>query len=377
MDKLTKIFNSIALISGETELEPVLTELAQMGKELVSADRCTVWLYDKQTDENWTLVAQGIEPIRVPARSGFVGVSIDQGEALLIEDAYQDPRFNPAIDQKTGYRTYSILTVPFQNSEGVYFGAFQAINKLPTGATFTSEDTQLIQLAATYAAKAIEARLLYNEVIRTQQEMMDIMGQIGESRSKETTQHVRRVALYSCELATLYGLSKKQRDLLRMASPMHDIGKVGIPDAILLKTGQLTDEEFQQMKEHANIGYEVFRHSERDLLQTAAIIAHQHHERWDGTGYPQGLKGEDIHIFGRITAIADVFDALGSERVYKKAWSDEKIKDYFETQAGLQFDPKLAELFLTHFDRFDAIRTAYADVEEDFTWEPFHIKKNN
>lgn len=362
MDKLTKIFESIAVISGETELEPVLVELAQLGKDLAGADRCTVWLHDEVSHENWTLVAQGIEPIRIPADSGFVGVSIQQGESLRIDDAYQDDRFNRSIDEKTGYRTYSILTVPFQNAQGLYFGAFQAINKLPVGTAFSKEDQQLIQLAATYAGKAIEARLLHNELLKTQQEMIEIMGQIGESRSKETSNHVRRVALYSYELAKLAGIPKKQRDMLRMASPMHDIGKVATPDAILLKPGRLNDEEYQVMKEHAAIGYEVFRHSKRDLLQTAAIIAHQHHERWDGKGYPNQLKGEQIHIFGRITAIADVFDALGSARVYKKPWSDEEILQYFQQQAGFQFDPQLTDLFLTHFDRFDEIRTSYSDV---------------
>lgn len=361
MDKLTKIFQSIAVISGETELDPVLTELAQMGKELAGADRCTVWLHDDRSQENWTLVAQGIEHLRVPAGSGFVGVAIQSGESLLIEDAYADGRFNRTIDRQTGYRTYTILTVPFQNSDGHYFGAFQAINKLPLGVPFTTEDLQLIQLAATYAGKAIEARLLHNELVKTQQEMMEIMGQIGESRSKETSNHVRRVALYSYELAKLAGLSKKERNLLRMASPMHDIGKVATPDAVLLKPGRLTDEEYHVMKEHAAIGYEVFKHSNRDLLKAAAIIAHQHHERWDGRGYPQGLKGEEIHIFGRITAIADVFDALGSNRIYKKAWSDEEITNYFEQQIGFQFDPHLSQLFLTHFERFAAIRTSYSD----------------
>lgn len=362
MDKLTKIFKTIAVISGEKELEPVLVELAQLGKDLVTADRCTVWLHDAEAGENWTLVAQGIELLRVPAGSGFVGVSISTGETLIINDAYSDERFNRVIDQQTGYRTYSILTVPFQNAEGNYFGAFQAINKLPIGSAFNEEDVQLIQLAATYAGKSIETRLLYTELMKTQQEMIEVMGQIGESRSKETSNHVRRVALYSYELAKLAGLPKAETDLLRMASPMHDIGKVATPDAVLLKPGRLTDEEYQIIKEHANIGYEVFRHSKRELLKAAAIIAHQHHEKWDGTGYPQGLKETEIHIFGRITAIADVFDALGSSRVYKPAWKDEEIITYFQQQAGFQFDPKLTELFLFNFNRFTAIRSTYSDI---------------
>lgn len=362
MDKLTKIFESMAKISGEVELDEVLVELAQLGKRLVSADRCTVWLHDSDANENWTLVAQGVDALRIPAAQGFVGSAISSGKALRIDDAYKDSRFNSYVDQQTGYRTYSILTIPFQNSEGNYFGAFQAINKRPIGSTFTEEDEKLIQLAATYAGKAIETKLLYTELMKTQQEIIEVMGQIGESRSQETSNHVRRVALYSYELAKLAGMEKKDRDLLRMASPMHDIGKVATPDAILLKPGKLDEEEYKVMKDHAAIGYEVFRHSKRELLQAAALIAHQHHERWDGKGYPNGLVGEEIHIYGRITAIADVFDALGSARVYKAAWTDQEIIDYFQTEARHQFDPELTALFLVNFNKFLTIREQYSDL---------------
>ncbi|WP_238473801.1 HD domain-containing phosphohydrolase [Paenisporosarcina cavernae] len=361
MDKLAKIFHSIAIISGESDLDVVLVELAQLGKELAQADRCTVWLYDAKTDENWTLVAQEVDEIRVPARSGFIGKAIQSGKTIVIEDAYNDPRFNQEVDRQTGYHTRTILTVPFQNTEGAYFGAFQAINKRPEGTPFTEEDVHLITLAATYAGKAIEAKLLQNELLKTQAEMIEVLGQIGESRSKETSNHVRRVAMYSYELAKLAGIPERESELLRIVSPMHDIGKVATPDAILLKPGKLTPEEFATMKEHASIGYEVFRHSERELLKTAAIIAHQHHERWDGNGYPNQLKGKEIHMFGRITAIADVFDALSSVRVYKTAWPDDDIIAYFTEQGGHQFDPVLTTLFLTNFEKFAIIRKTYAD----------------
>ncbi|MDX1295830.1 MAG: HD domain-containing phosphohydrolase, partial [Sulfurimonadaceae bacterium] len=137
--------------------------------------------------------------------------------------------------------------------------------------------------------------------------------------------------------------------------PMHDIGKVAIPDSILLKPGKLDDDEWEIMQRHAVYGYEIFKISQRPLLQAVATISHEHHEKWDGSGYPRGLKGEDIHIFGRITAIADVFDALASDRVYKKAWSFEKTVEFLKEQRGLHFDPKLVDLFLQHLDEIKTI----------------------
>ncbi len=203
---------------------------------------------------------------------------------------------------------------------------------------------------------------LHEELEATQKEVIHRMGEVGETRSKETGYHVKRVAEYSKLLALKVGLPPSEAELLYAASPMHDIGKVGIPDAILLKPGRLTEEEFDVMKGHCEMGYNILRSSERDILKAAAVVAHEHHERWDGKGYPRGLSGEGIHIYGRITAIADVFDALGSERVYKEAWELERILGLFKEERGKQFDPVLVDLFIEHLDEVLMIRDSYQDV---------------
>ena len=199
------------------------------------------------------------------------------------------------------------------------------------------------------------------EIVDTQKEVVFTMGAIGETRSKETGFHVKRVAEYSYILAKLAGINDKEAELLKLASPMHDIGKVGIADNILNKPGKLTFEEFEIMKTHSTLGYEMLKGSNRDILKTSAIVAYQHHERWDGKGYPRGLKEEEIHIYGRITAICDVFDALGSDRCYKKAWELDKILDLFRDGGGTQFDPNLIDLFLNNLDKFLEIRDSYID----------------
>jgi len=199
------------------------------------------------------------------------------------------------------------------------------------------------------------------EIISTQKELLYRMGEIGETRSKETGNHVKRVAEYSRLLGLLAGLPADEAELLKMASPMHDIGKVAIPDRVLLKPGKLDAEEWEIMQTHAEIGYELLRHSDRPILKAAAIVAGQHHEKWNGSGYPNGLSGEAIHIFGRITALVDVFDALASERVYKAAWPMEKVLKLIEEEKGQHFDPHLVELLLDHLPQFLAVRDRYVD----------------
>ncbi|MBI3873647.1 MAG: HD domain-containing protein [Arcobacter sp.] len=199
---------------------------------------------------------------------------------------------------------------------------------------------------------------LHREIESTQKEIVYKMGEIGESRSKETGNHVKRVAEYSRLLATLYGLDDEEANILFIASPMHDIGKVGIPDNILKKPGKLDSEEFEIMRTHTDIGYEILKGSNRAVFNTASIIAKEHHEKWDGTGYPNGLASDEIHIYGRITALADVFDALGSDRYYKKSWELEKILALLKEERGKQFDPSLIDLFFENLDRFLKIRDA-------------------
>lgn len=202
---------------------------------------------------------------------------------------------------------------------------------------------------------------LNEEIWQTQHEMLSLLGEVGETRSEETGNHVRRVAKYSRLLGQFYGLNEEESKLIYSASPMHDIGKIGIPDRILLKPGKLETDEYTIMKTHAKVGYEILKHSKRPLLQAASVIAHEHHEKWDGSGYPRALSGENIHIYGRITALADVFDALSCERVYKSAWPIEKIIEFILSESGKHFDPTLVDLLMDNIDSFIAISREYKD----------------
>ncbi|WP_205407165.1 HD domain-containing phosphohydrolase [Sporosarcina sp. PTS2304] len=359
------IFEYMTKITVETDIKKMVMNLADLGKELVYADRCSVWLHNPEERSLWTVGGHGVQKISIPEDSGFAGHTVQTGAELNIQDAYKDERFNPTVDKETGYRTVSVLCIPFHNAEGKIIGAFQAINKLGGNKQFTAHDLDVLKIASNFTGKSLEAFILRNELVETQKEIIVTMGEIGESRSQETGFHVKRVAKYSFLLACLLGIPESEALKFKYASPMHDIGKVAIPDSILLKPGKLTEEEFNLMKQHTTIGHNVFKKSNRELLQIAAIIANEHHERWDGKGYPAGKKGEDIHIYGRITAVADVFDALGSDRVYKKAWPLEKITSYMTDERGKQFDPRLVDLFLENLDQFISIRDEFVDGSDE------------
>ncbi|MEA3289000.1 MAG: PAS domain S-box protein [Campylobacterota bacterium] len=200
------------------------------------------------------------------------------------------------------------------------------------------------------------------EIEEIQKEIIFTLGSIGESRSLETGNHVKRVAEYSYLLAIHYGLDEKTAQMIKQATPMHDIGKIAIPDAILKKPAKLTQDEFNIMKTHAIQGYEMLKSSNRPLLKTAATIALTHHERYDGKGYPYQEIGKNIHIYGRIVAVADVFDALGSDRCYKEAWEDDRIFELFKDEKGKQFDPDLIDIFFENLDEFLKIRDSIRDI---------------
>ena len=352
---LELLFAYMPKIAAERKMDSLLVLMADLGRSIVMADRCSLWLVDEDSGELWTKVAHGVSELRIPYNAGFVGYTVRTGEPLLIKDAYQDPRFDRRSDEKTHYRTTSVLTVPLMNSAGGVMGVYQAINKqgeneLGETGVFSIQDLERLSLTAVYSAKTVESAMLNMELEATQREIIHILGEVSEYRSQETGDHIQRVAEISCMLAKFLELPETEVERIRLATPMHDLGKVGIPDAILNKPGRFTDDEYTIMKTHSEIGYNMLHNSKRKLLRFAAEIARSHHERWDGRGYPKGLAGEEIPLAGRICSIADVLDALSSPRCYKQPWPEEKVKDEFLKQRGGQFQPELVDVLMEHWD---------------------------
>ncbi len=222
-------------------------------------------------------------------------------------------------------------------------------------------DYKLVELFCTNVSIAYENLHLNQELFDSQLEMVHLLAGAAETRSRETANHVRRVGILADLLGQVAGLSEQECAQLKFAAPLHDIGKIGIPDDILNKPGSHSAEERHTMRTHTLLGQQMLISSRRPLMQLASQIALEHHENWDGSGYPKGLKGEQISLAGRITALADVFDALGSQRCYKVPWSQAEIRDFITAQRGTKFDPHLVDLLFANWDRAIAVRAYLPD----------------
>ncbi len=220
---------------------------------------------------------------------------------------------------------------------------------------------RLLQDRAKHLASEVEIKTA--EIREREKELIFRISRAAEFRDPETGAHIQRMAHYSKIIAGALGLDNRMQRLILEAAPMHDVGKIGIRDDILLKNGRLTPEEFDIMKQHARMGFELLNGSASEIIQLGAEIALSHHEKFDGTGYPAGLVGEQIPLVGRIVAVADVFDALTSERPYKKAWSDEDACNLLKEGKGTHFDPKCVEAFLAQWDQVVEIKQRFRDEE--------------
>jgi two-component system, response regulator RpfG len=217
------------------------------------------------------------------------------------------------------------------------------------------------QLADRAALLSAEVRKATAELIEREREAIFQLLRVAEFRDNDTANHIVRIGHLAAALAEELGESRKDVELLRLAAPMHDIGKVATPDAILLKRGKLTPAEWKIMREHTTAGYEILHKSKSRLLRTGGEIALTHHEKWNGSGYPNGLRGDAIPLYGRITALVDVFDALTSVRPYKKAWTFAEALDRIQLDTGSHFDPKLVEVFLTMMPTVTTIKQQHPD----------------
>jgi len=248
-------------------------------------------------------------------------------------------------------------------------GATEFLNKPLNIAEFKARVTNLMELRMAQVLLRDRARLLENEVLKAtekirarEHETLEVLGRVAEFKDQETGAHVSRVAYYSRLLAGCAGESEESREIIFNAAPLHDIGKIGITDSILTKPTSLDQREENKMRRHPEIGYMMLKDAESPYLQAGALISLTHHEKYDGTGYPRGLRGEEIHVYGRIVAIADVFDALGSKRPYKEPWPLERIHAYMKSQRGKHFDPALIDHF---FERMDEVMDIFKSIRDE------------
>jgi response regulator RpfG family c-di-GMP phosphodiesterase len=238
----------------------------------------------------------------------------------------------------------------------------------------SSLERDLIQVFAANVTVAFENLQLNQEIAQTHREVIFTLGEVVENRALVGGMHVHRVAEMAWLLGRHVGLSPEDCDLLRLAMPMHDVGKVAIPDSVLLKTGPLDEVERSIIERHPRLGYDILHRSGNHIMQAAARIALEHQEAWDGSGYPCGLKGEEINIFSRIARVVDVLDSLLSRRVYKEPWSVADALAHLEEQRGRMLDPALVDMLLRHREEFLALRNEIIQQSQDL--EIAELKKN-
>jgi transcriptional regulator with GAF, ATPase, and Fis domain len=265
--KLKTLLEYSSKIAKERELKKVLLLLTDLVKEIMEADRCSIFLYDRKKKTLWTIVAHGVERIEINVDKGIAGYVFRTGEILNIPDAYKDPRFDRNVDKKTGYRTKTVLAVPLFDRNKNIIGVFQVINKLTAG-IFSEEDIDLLKHVSLYASSTIENAILYEKLKKAHEDVIYRLSHATKFKDPETQNHIIRVGLYCEILAMEAGLDEESVELVKLAAPMHDIGKVGIPDRVLLKPGKLNSEEWEIMKKHTVYGYEILKGGDSRLLQS-------------------------------------------------------------------------------------------------------------
>ena len=349
-EKLNLLVEFGARISSELRLDKLLDIIAQQITRMLNVGRCTIYLKDGERHELWSKIAQGrgLEhtEIRVPLNgNNVVAIVARTGQTINMPNAYEDDRFSMDVDMVTDFRTHSLLAVPLKNNAGKVLGVFQVANKAD-GTPFDKKDEGILLLLATLASSSIEIARLYQDVHVAQLETIYRLAVTAEYRDQQDTRaHLKNISIISYLLALALGMNKKEAELIKNASPLHDIGKVALADNILLKPGRLTPEEFEIMKSHTIYGGRILEGAHSKVLQVAHKMSLYHHEKWNGTGYPKGLKGEDIPLEARIITVADVFDALCVERVYKKAWKTDDAYLYILGESGKAFDPRIVAAF--------------------------------
>jgi len=342
-------------LAGETNLDKLLAMIAKQICEIVGAKYCFIFIKDEKHGEIWSKIARGkglrYAEFHLPLDGDSIVATVANTGRTINMAAAQNNRCFKGLDLITGFKTESLLAVPLINKEGNIIGVFQLTNK-EDGAAFDKNDEGLLKLLANLAAGYIEIAVLHEDLKLSYIEIIHRLAITAEYRDQNDTKiHLRNISNSCYHLAKAMGMSEKEAEIIKNASILHDIGKVAIADHILLKPAELTCEEFEIMKSHTFYGGKILQGAKSKILQTAYKMSLYHHERYDGTGYPAGLKGKAIPLEARIVAVADVFDALCMRRVYKKAWKISDAYHHIVARAGIDFDPDAVAAFKAVFDK--------------------------
>jgi putative two-component system response regulator len=386
-EEFEQLLNVGIALSSVHDLEKLLDTILLEARRLTQADAGTLYLVkedrlifrvsqcqslsDRLGEARMRQMYQSFElPV---SRESIAGYSALTKKVLNIPDVRAIPpefpyHYNPSWDRKADYASHSMMVVPMLNREEQIVGVLQLINALSGERVvpFRREHEKLASSLASQAAVSIENAELTEDLKQAHLDTIFRLGVAAEYRDKETANHIKRMSHYSALIARGLGWDDEAVEVILWSSLMHDVGKLGIPDSILQKPGRLTAEERKIMEYHTAIGGSILKGSKAPVLFKSRIVALTHHEKYDGTGYPRGLKGEKIPLEGRVTLVADVFDALSSKRVYKEAMTESEVLRILEEGKGTHFDPDVLDVFFGRLEEVREIKGRYSDREEDF-----------
>lgn len=383
-DALLALLQVGRTIAIETNIDTLLTIIAQQIQQALGADRCTVFLLDDEHNELWSKVALGLEikEIRFSVNKGLAGHVALSGETVNIKNAYESEYFNKEIDLMTGYKTKNILCMPIRNLSHQIVGVFQVLNK--ADGDFTQKDEDLLIAIGSSAGIALENANLFNKqkkLIEEQKKLfssfIDTLSASIDARDKITSGHSKRVTMYACLICDMCKLSDYEKEIIKNASLLHDIGKIGIKDSVLQKEGKLTLKEYEHIKEHVKLTHSILgKVYISKNFKDVAKIASSHHEKYDGSGYFKGLKGEQIPLGGRILAVSDVFDAITSKRHYRNKMEIKEALQIMVDGKNCHFDENIVNAFL-NISAFDILKVITGDCMCDFSKDETLLKEFN
>lgn len=346
---LSKKFNSAITFKNLFKL------VVREASRIVNAERSSIFVVDRDKNTLWTTIAQGTRRIELEMGEGIAGWVAQNGEMCVLDNPYKDKRFNKKVDSERNFKTRNLVAFPLHNRKGTIIGIFEVLNK--KGGTFTDDDVELLTGIAGQIAISLETVLAYEEIMKSFESFIEVMAATIDARRPPMAGHSKRVSQYGTILAKEMGLTTDQIESVRLAGLLHDYGKIGIPDSILQKRSKLTDEEYDKIKEHVQITRDILKKIRySDELKKVYEIAGYHHERFDGKGYPNGIKGENTPVEAKILALVDVFDAAVSEREYKKAKACDIVLQEILKGSGTEFDPDVVEGFKNCYDKIIKVK---------------------
>ncbi len=362
-DRLQVLISLIAQISTTLDRDQILTLIIDKARGLLHAEASSLFLLDEENEQLILHLTRDVHqtslpPLRIPADTGIIGHVVKTGEVINIKDVSDDPRHYKGIDETSGFITESLLAVPLKipnvvlgrergTAEGHIIGGVEAINKID--GYFDENDIQLLSTLAEQAATVLHIAQLYTDADELFLNTIKALVAAIDAKDPYTEGHSQRVSDFSVAVARELNLSPEVRHRIRIGALLHDIGKIGIPDHILIKPARLTSEEYEEVKKHPTIGANII--NEVRLLQDELPALSQHHERIDGNGYPNGLKGDEISPIARIVAVADVFDAVTSERPYRDAMDIETALEILREEAGDHLDAQFVDAFFEAYKK--------------------------